>query len=182
MNLLETILKASGGGAVEQIARQFGINSDQVGSILGQLTPAVARGIQKNTESTTGLDALMNALKKGNHEQYIDNPDVLAQQSAVDDGNGILGHVFGSKDVSRQVATHAAKQTGISDSIIKKILPMVASLAMGALAKQGLGSALGGSQTAGQSSGGLLNSFLDADKDGSIMDDLLGIAGRFLGR
>ncbi len=168
MNLIETILNASGGGAINQIAKQFGINPGQATDIIGQLAPAVTRGLQRNTQADGGLDALMNALKKGNHERYVDNPDSLAEPESINDGNGILGHIFGSKDVSRQLASRASEQTGISDSIIKKILPMVASLAMGALAKKNVANEFGNAQ-AGPVDGGLLNSFLDADKDGSIM-------------
>jgi hypothetical protein len=55
------------------------------------------------------------------------------------------------------------------------MLPLLASVAMGAMAKQGLGGAAGREQS---SAAGMLTSFLDADKDGSVMDDLLGMAGK----
>ena len=44
-------------------------------------------------------------------------------------------HVLGSKDVSRQVATHAASETGLDSTVLKQMLPLVASLAMAALSK-----------------------------------------------
>jgi hypothetical protein len=47
------------------------------------------------------------------------------------DGNGILGHILGSKDVSRQVAAQASARTGIGADVLKKMLPLVATLAMG---------------------------------------------------
>lgn len=184
MNLIETILNASGGGALGEIASKLNIDGGQATEILKHLAPALGRGISRNTADQGGLDALVNALGKGNHERYLDNPGAVTQQDAIDDGNGILGHIFGSKDVSRKVATHASDQTGISSSLIKKMLPMIASLAMGALAKQnraqpGFANA-NSAQQSGGIAGGLLNSFLDADKDGSIMDDLLGMAGKLL--
>ena len=109
-----------------------------------------------------------------------DNPASIADQALIKDGNGILGHIFGSKDVSRNVASRAAEQTGISSAILKKMLPMVATLAMGALGKKAsgldmLGAVLGGgSPPQSQLSG--LSAFLDFDKDGSVADDILGIA------
>ena len=42
-----------------------------------------------------------------------------------------LAILFGSKDVSRAVAGHAAKQTGIGADVLKKMLPMVAAMAHG---------------------------------------------------
>jgi hypothetical protein len=42
-----------------------------------------------------------------------------------------LGHILGSKDVSRQVAAQASTRTGISELVLKQMLPAVATLAMG---------------------------------------------------
>ena len=112
--------------------------------------------------------------------EALEQPAALDETAAVDEGNGILGHIFGSKDVSRQVAARAAESSGVDSSILKKMLPMLASVAMGAMAKQGFGSGSAG-QAAGDQGGGfggLLAGFLDADKDGSILDDVLGMAGR----
>ena len=63
------------------------------------------------------------------HAQYVDQPSQLAQPSSITDGNKILGHLLGSKDSSRQVASEAAASTGIDSGILKKMLPMVASAA-----------------------------------------------------
>ncbi len=57
----------------------------------------------------------------------------------VADGNGILGHLFGSKEVSRAVADHAAQATGIGQDILKQMLPALASMVMGGLFDQTAG-------------------------------------------
>ena len=87
------------------------------------------------------------------------------QSSATrDDGNRILGHLFGSKDVSRNVAAQAAAETGIDAGLIKKALPLVAGLAMGALSKRRENS---------------LTDLLGGNGDGFGVDDVLGLAKRF---
>lgn len=179
MDLLNTILQAGGGDAVKQLAKQFNLGEGQISDVLGQVVPALGGGMQRNTQQSGGLDSLLGALQKGNHADYLDNPSKLADNSAQSDGNGILGHLLGSKDVSRALAGKASANTGISDSIIKKMLPMVASLAMGAVGKQQQAA------PAASSSGGLgdlLGNLIDADKDGSAVDDLLGMAGKLFGR
>jgi hypothetical protein len=185
MNLLETILNAQNGDVVRQMANNLRLDENQARSAVGALVPALSRGIGRNASSPQGLDALIGALTRGNHSRFLENPDVVTQSAAVTEGNGILGHVFGSKDVSRQVASRAAESTGVDSGILKQMLPMLASVAMGALAKNGFGS--GGSvasqlssQGQGSGVGGLLAGFLDADKDGSILDDVLGMAGKFM--
>lgn len=180
MNLLEMLLSNS--SAIGQVAKQFDLPPGQTESVMGQLVPVLARALQKNTSGQGGLDSLTKALQRGNHGQYFDSPNTVTQATSIDDGNSILGHLLGNKDVSRGLAGHAAEQTGISSGLIKKMLPMVAALAMGALSKKssqgGTGSFLAPAAAAG--GGSLLNSFLDADKDGSIADDLLSMAGKML--
>lgn len=179
MDLLNTILQAGGGNAVKQLASQFNLGEGQVADVLGQVVPALGGGMARNTQQSGGLDSLLGALQKGNHAEYLDNPSRLNDNQAVQEGNGILGHLLGSKDVSRALAGKASASTGVSDGLIKQMLPLVASMAMGAVGKQ--------QQAApqAQSSGGLgdlLGNLIDADKDGSAVDDLLGMAGKFFSR
>jgi hypothetical protein len=101
MNILESILAAQNGGAVKQMSQQLGVGEDQAASVLSALVPALAGGFERNMQSAGGLDALMGALSGGQHAQYLDNPGSLA--NAVGDGNGILDHILGSQDVSREV-------------------------------------------------------------------------------
>ena len=181
MNLLETILQAQNGGAVSQLANQFGLDNRQASSALEQLIPALAGGVKNNVKHQGGLDSLISALNKGNHDRYLDDVSQLGNASTVTDGNAILGHIFGNKQVSREVAGRAAQNTGIDSGILKKMLPIIATMVMSGMSKQSgaggiLGSLLGGGQSSRQSSGleSVLSSFLDQDGDGSIADDLLG--------
>jgi len=178
MDLLRTILEAQDGNTVKQLANQFGLDGNQTNSALAQLIPMLAGGVKKNVQKG-GLDSLISALNTGKHSQYLDDPSQLENSSTLSDGNAILGHLLGSKQVSRQVAGNAAQNTGIDSSILKKMLPIVATLVMGGMGKQSgaggvLSALLGGSQSR-QSSGmeSMLTSFLDQDGDGSIVDDLM---------
>jgi len=186
MNILDSIL--SDRGAIASVANKLGISEEQARNGLSQIVPALGRGIAKNTSQQGGMEALKRALETGNHGRYIEQPDILGSREAVDDGNGILGHIFGNKDVSREVATRASKQTGLGSAIIRKMLPMAATLIMGTLGRRVLGNTggaaggllgniLGGLLGGGRSrrAGGLAG-LLDFDRDGSIADDLLGIA------
>jgi hypothetical protein len=189
MDILQAILGASGGGAVKQVASQFGLDDSQAASAIGSLLPALMGGIQNNVQQEGGMEALLGALSRGNHSRYLDDPSALMSQDTVRDGNGILGHLLGSKDVSRQVASHAAAQTGIGADIMKQLLPVVATMAMGALAKGGAQQGfLGQAAAAGaapQASSGILDMispFLDSNRDGSIADDVLGMVGKMFRR
>ena len=95
-------------------------------------------GFQRNAQTPDGLSGLVAALATGNHRQTSTMPSgaALAGPGALLEGNGILGHVLGSKDASRALADRTASQTGISPEVLKRLLPIAASLMMAAFARQ----------------------------------------------
>jgi len=151
MDLLQTILNAQGGQTVDQLGGQLGLNRAQTVSAIESLLPALAGGLAQNVSQPGGLESLQSALMNGSHQRYVDDPSALADPTTIQDGNGILGHVLGSKDVSRQLAANAAAQTGIGSDVLKRMLPMLASVAMGVMAQRAMSRNAGG---AGQSAGG----------------------------
>jgi hypothetical protein len=177
MDLLSMLLDQGGGQAVRQLGDNFGLDENQTLSAVSSLLPALGQGLARNASTQNGLDSLLGALSGRQHERYLEDPSILNQQTSIDDGNGILGHILGSKEVSRQVAQQTSEKTGIGADVLKKMLPMVATLAMGSLSRQTT-SAQNTSPASGLS--GILGSFLDSNKDGSIVDDILGMASRFL--
>lgn len=200
MKLLETLIgngdsDSSNTGTqdvVNELAKQLGVGTADARKAAEQLVPALGRAINNNAATDTGLANLVSALENGNHSDYLDSPSHLTQPGTVDDGNAILGHLFGSKDVSRNIANHGATQSGLSSTLLKKALPILATLVMSSLSKKLLGRGkqtgsnfgagnnqygdIFGTGVAPKKKRGMLASFLDADNDGSILDDLLSLA------
>jgi len=183
MNILDAIVNANSGAAVQQLGSQVGLAPDQATAALSALMPALAGGFQRNIQSPGGVESLIAALSSGSHGQYLDDPTTLADSTAVTDGNGILGHLLGSKDASRDVASRAAQQTGLSADVLKRLLPLAATLMMGAFAKQ---AGTGVSTTAALGGAGdiaaMLTPFLDQNHDGSMIDDVTSMIGGFMKR
>jgi len=189
MGILDTLLSGQNAQLITQLARNSGIDETDVQNVLGQLLPAVSQGIKSNASTSTGLGELVTALGKGDYQRYLDNPEELTTSSATDEGNAILGHVLGGRDASRSLAEQAAELTGIDSGIVKQLLPLVATAVMGALSKETTDSPIGGSGKSLDMSSilgadaspvvGMITSFLDADNDGDITDDLLNMAKKF---
>lgn len=183
MNLLDMLVSAGGNAAVGQLGSRFGLDENQTMAALQHLVPALGNGLQKNLAADGGLDSLLGALSGGNHSQYIENPELLNDEQTTADGNGILGHLLGSKEASREVAANASAHTGIGADILKQMLPLVATMVMGSLSKQsGEAGFLGGQDTPAQPEGlmGMLTPLLDSNRDGSVADDVLGMIGRYM--
>jgi hypothetical protein len=177
MDFMDLLKSAGGGDSVDQLANAVGLGSSDASKLVDKLAPALMRGLQKNTASDDGLAGLQRALETGGHDRYIDDPSLLGSDATRVDGNNILGHIFGSKDVSRNVAAAASKDTGIDAGLIKKALPLLASLAMGAMSKKtSAGRDLGSS-----AQGGGLGPLGDLLGGGGLgdLDDILGMARKF---
>lgn len=154
MNSFDDLLGDSGTD-IGALGSQFGLSPEQTQAAMGALMPAILGGFQKKAEAGD-LGGLANIV------EGIQNPAVATNQ-----GNDILGQIFGSKDVSRQVAAHAAGKTGISDTILKAMLPIIAATVGRSLTKRLGGGLLGGlagtvlaSVLAGQGGGGGLGNIL----------------------
>jgi len=81
------------------------------------------------------------------------------------------------------VAARAASQTGLSESVLKSMLPIIAAMMRGSLSKQVRQP--GGMQAGAAGTDGLfgmLTPMLDSNRDGSMVDDVIGMLGRFVSR
>lgn len=175
MDLLRMLTGAGDNAAIGQIAQRFGVDPAQAQQALESLLPAVTQGLHHSASEEGGLGSLLSSLATGAHTQYVDDPSAAASDQAVSDGNSVLGQIFGSKDASRAVANQAAQQSGLSPDLLKGMLPVVASMAMGALSKH--------QASVGDSSGGglqaILGSLVGQNPAGGALGGLLGVAEKF---
>ena len=183
------ILRQTGG--LQAMARELGISESQASSGAAALAPAVLGGFKKQAQAQPGgLEGLGGMLGQLGGGDLLD--DVVASKPTdVGRGNEVLGRIFGSKDVSRAVAQNASSQSGLDPGVLKKMLPMVAMLVAGYMARQrtggaaqpssgggGLGGMLGG-LLGGQGGGiGGMASMLDMDRDGNPLDDIMRLVGK----
>lgn len=192
-------------GGLQSMARELGVSEEEVRSGAAALAPAILGGFKKQARAQpAGLEGLGGLLGQLGGGGLLD--DVLSPQPTnVGRGNDVLGQIFGGKDVSRAVAQNAASRSGLDPALLKKMLPMLAMLVAGFLAKQGapgatqqaaapseggLGGLLGGLLGGGSPQPGAaapapgaggLASMLDMDGDGNPLDDILQMAGKVLG-
>lgn len=184
------------------IGRQFGLSEEQTRAAFEALAPVVTAGVSRSSaQGGGGLADILGGLMGGNLAKAQD-ASVFGSSEAVDQGNAVLGEIFGSKDVSRGVAQQVSASTGIGESILKKLLPVIAAMVMSQIAGKAanagggaggglgdiLGSILGGGQAqqppAQQGGGGLgdiLGGMLGGGQQGQSGGGLGDILGSVLG-
>ena len=183
-------------GGLQSMARELGVSEAKATAGADALLPAILGGFKKQAQAQpAGLDGLGGLLGQLGGGGLLDN--VLSPQPTdVGQGNDVLGQIFGSKDVSRTVTQSAAARTGLDPALLRRMLPMLAMLVAGFMAKQqgaaavtegsettaggGLGDLLGGllGGRPGAAAPGGLASMLDFNGDGNALDDILRMAGK----
>ena len=186
--LLDLLNSTAGRQIVSGVAGQTGQSEGNTANVLSMAMPLLLGAMKKNVSSPSGAEGLMNALSSKHDGSILDDLGGLfsggVDQSVMDDGAGILGHVFGGKQTNVEQAL--SQKSGVDSSSIASILKIAAPLVMGYLGRQTsqnhvsdasgmnslLGGLLGGQPAQNQS---LLTTLLDADGDGSILDDVAGM-------
>lgn len=181
-------------GGLSSMARELGVSEADARRGAEALLPTILGGLKNQAQGQSGgLEGLGGLLSKLGGGGLMD--DVLASTPTnVAPGNNVLGQIFRSKDVSRAVAEQASATSGLDASLLRKMLPLLAMLATGLMAKQasgksatpqsngGLGGMLGGllGGNGGGGGGGIggLVAMLDTDGDGNPLNDLMRKMGK----
>jgi hypothetical protein len=186
--LLDLLNSPMGKQLISGVAGQTGQPENKTADVLSMAMPLLLGAMKKNVSSPQGAEGLMSALSSKHDGSILDNLGGLfgggVDDSLMNDGAGILGHVFGGKQ--SQVENALSQKSGMDTASIANILKIAAPIVMGFLGKQKaqsnvsdanglnslLGGMLGGQPQQNQS---LITTLLDADGDGSILDDVAGM-------
>ncbi len=185
MNLTGLLSEALGGGTVSQISEAIGADEATTSSAIQTALPMLLGGLANNAQSESGASSILNAL--GAHDgSILDNLGPLIANVAGGPGAGILGHILGGQQPQVEQGISAA--SGLDMGKVAPLLMMLAPMVMGALGKTNqqsggldigsLAGLLGGASqqaSAGNPLMGMLGGLLDRDKDGSAIDDVLGM-------
>ncbi len=163
---------------------------DKTASVVAMAMPILMGAMKRNASTESGAANLMGALDNKHDGSILDNLSGLFQngvdEDVKQDGAGILGHVLGG---SQDNAVQAISQkSGLNTSSVMKILTVAAPIIIGYLGKQkqqknvntqsGLGDLLGGLMGGGDKQHkqqSMIESLLDGNKDGSVIDDIAGM-------
>jgi hypothetical protein len=187
--LLDLLNSDLGKTIVSGVAGQTGQDETKTGNLLSMAMPVLTQAMRKNASSPEGAEGLLNTLKSKHDGSILDDLGGLfgggVDSNVLDDGGKILGHVLGNKQQGVQNAL--SQKSGIDAGSVGQILKVAAPILMGLIGKQSkqqnvsnssgveglLGGLLGGN--APQHEQSFLESMLDSDGDGSIVDDVAGM-------
>ncbi|WP_341199400.1 DUF937 domain-containing protein [Croceibacter atlanticus] len=187
-SILDLLNTDIGKQLISSASEKTNTSPDRTASVLSSAMPLILGAMKRNAATPDGAASLNNALENNKHDgSLLDNLGGLLSGGSLDDlmsdGGGILGHVLGGKQ--ERVEQTISKTSGVDAGSVGQIIKMAAPIIMGILGSQkrkdnvsqnGLGDLLGsvlGSQSTNDQS--LIETLLDADGDGSVIDDVAGM-------
>ncbi|MFY9558565.1 MAG: DUF937 domain-containing protein [Blastocatellia bacterium] len=191
--LTEMLLQQLAGGALSSISSKIGADTGTTSKAISIAVPLIIAALARNSSSPAGAESLNQAIAKDHDGSILDNLGGFLNNIQGANGAGILGHVLGAG--RGDVENGLAQRTGLDPSAASQLLETVAPLVMGALGKTkqeegldaaGLSAFLDEQHQETQASSpdvmGMLSGLLDSNKDGSVLDDVGRMAGKFFTR
>ncbi len=197
MDLTSLIQSQVSEGLIDQLAGQLGgADRGQTAAATTGILSTLLGAMARNASTPDGAAALNNALERDHDGSILD--DVMgmvtgqnnAPSARTTNGTGILGHILGNRQGG--AVDMISKMSGLNSGQTGDLMAMLAPVVMGMLGKtkrdQGLDAGgvtdlLTGFAKQEQSKNpamSIITGFLDADGDGSIIDDVAGMLGKGL--
>ena len=191
---LEALLGLLQGQDIGNLASQVGGNEGEVKNGAMAALPAMLAALGKNAGTEKGAEELNNALEKKHDGSILDNLSGYLSNPDLKDGAGILNHLFGNQ--TSNVANAVSQSSGLDTNGSMKMLQMLAPVLMGMLGQQkkqnnldaeGIGNLTSmlasnfGSEAGASGIMEAVTNLLDANKDGNVMDDIMGMVGKLFG-
>ncbi len=192
-SILDLLNSDIGKTLINGTSKQLGQNKAKTKTAMSAALPLILGAMKNNAKTPEGATGLLNALGNEKHGGGILDKlgDVLGgsniDEDVLQDGSGILRHVFQGKE--QNVANAVSKSSGLDAASAMNTLKVAAPVLMGLLGKEtrqqhvadqdGIGNLLSGLLGGeSQQQESLVTRLLDADNDGSVIDD---VAGMLLG-
>ncbi|MBJ7882674.1 DUF937 domain-containing protein [Gelidibacter salicanalis] len=187
--ILDLLNSEMGKSIVSGVAGQTNQPKNKTQDVLMMAMPVLMAAMKRNAASPEGAQGLLNAINSQHDGSILNDLGSLfsggVDDKVINDGSKILGHVLGNKQNTVEHAISA--KSGIDTGSVAQILKVAAPILMGMLSNQakqqnvdspsGLEGMLSGllKGNSPQNEQSFLESILDADGDGSVIDDVTGM-------
>lgn len=171
-SFIDEFMKSYGPEVTQQMASNFNLDTGTVQKLIPQLAPLILGGLKRQKDERGGDARVDHILNKYGDQSVLDNiKDLISNKASASDTDPNLGGLLGTGG-GIQAAQALGKSLNIDASKIMKMIPALAPLILGALTRK--------RDTGGGGISGV-GSLLDADGDGSILDDVAGFVLKGVG-
>ena len=186
--ILDLLNSDIGKQIISGVSNDSNQSQSKTSDVMSMALPLLMGAMKKNAASPEGAEGLMKALNTKHDGSILDNLGSLFEggvdNSVKQDGAGILKHVLGNSE--NNITNAISQKSGLDSAAVMNILKVAAPLVLGYLGKQqkrqqvnsssGMESLLSGILGGDNKQQSMIESLLDGNNDGSILDDIAGMA------
>ena len=137
-SLYEILDNANGGEAISVLGRELNLTPEQTQSAVTALLPALSAGLKQSTATVDGLGNLFALMgQQKDLPALFDDAKMALSPDGLAAGNLALSVIFGSPEVRGAIVDQAQKVSGVSSSILEKLLPALAGIVLSGLLRSG---------------------------------------------
>tara|TARA_R100000935_G_scaffold58257_1_gene94582 strand:+ start:1754 stop:2371 length:618 start_codon:yes stop_codon:yes gene_type:complete len=183
-SILDLLNTNVGEDFISKVSENTSENEDKISTALGMALPFLVGAMQKNIKTNSGAESLNRALNDNKHgDVLLNNLKSVKASEMSNEGEKILGHILGEKQ--NMITKTIGNTLNMKESSVSNILKMAAPLLMSVLANlkskenvqsSGLNDLLDSVMgSSGVQNVSLIETLLDRDGDGSVIDDVTGM-------
>jgi len=162
---IDEFLRNYGPEVTKQMSSNFNVDQGTVKKLIPQLAPLILAGLKRQKDTRGGDERVDHILNKYGDSSVLDNiKDLISNKAHAEQVDPNLGGLLGDAG-GLQAAQALANKLNIDSSTIMKMIPALSPLILGYLTRK--------RDTGGKGITGV-GALLDADGDGSILDDVAG--------
>lgn len=133
-SLSDIVHSAQDGRAVENLSQHFGLAPWQIETAVNALLPPLSVGLRKALADPATRRRAMVAVMDPLHRAAFESADVAFSEAAVEKGGELVEKLFGSP-AAGQIAQLTGRVSAMRADILRRMTPLLASLAAGGLAR-----------------------------------------------
>ena len=134
VNLLDIMRQAQQGAGMNNMARQFGLSPADAQRAVETLLPAFSLGFRRNAMNPGTFGPFLDALSSGRYAPFFDGT-TLTLGGASPPGGELMGQIFGSPEVTRQIAQQASLMSGVGAQVLQQMMPTIAAVLVGGMTR-----------------------------------------------
>ena len=135
--LIDIILASNQGRTAGALGLAGGYSTDTAEKALKTLVRDIGHRMAMKAQDPEELELILDVIEAGEHDDYLTNPDSLLSRDAVQEGEEILAHVYGSLERARTVARSLRRPHGMTEDKMERLMSLAATLSVAAMVARG---------------------------------------------
>lgn len=133
VNLLDIMRQAQQGAGMDNMARQFGLSVADAQRAVETLLPAFSLGFRRNAMNPGAFGPFLDSLNSGRYAPFFDG--ATPGSGGPPPGAELMGQIFGSPEVTRQIAQQASVMSGVGAQVLQQMMPTIGAVLVGGMTR-----------------------------------------------